>query len=105
MRLRSLLLGSIAAGAVVCAALAQPFRIVEVASVATLPVSQIAPQTVAFTDHKDDNLADRTSGLIKFDDWAQTRLVQKQFLGLFPSYDEPVLGLGTGAKPPLWGGE
>ena len=99
MRLRSLLLGSIAAGAVVCAALAQPFRIVEVASVATLPVSQIAPQTVAFTDHKDDNLADRTSGLIKFDDWAQTRLVQKQFLGLFPSYDEPVLGLGTGAKP------
>ena len=99
MRLRSLLLGSIAAGAVACAALAQPFKIIEVGSVASLPVSEIAPETIAFTDHKDDNLADHASRLIKFDDWAQTRLVQKQFLGLFPSYDEPVLGLGTAAKP------
>jgi hypothetical protein len=99
MRFRSALLGSIAAGAVVCAALAQPFRIVEVASVANLPVSEIAPQTVAFSDHKSDNVTDRTSGLIRFDDWAQTRPVQKQFLGLYPTFDEPVLGLGTAAKP------
>jgi hypothetical protein len=99
MRLRSVLLGSVAAGAVACAALAAPFRIVEVASVANLPVSQIAPQTVAFSDHKQDNVTDRTSGLIKFDDWAQTRPVQKQFLGLYPTFDEPVLGLGTAAKP------
>jgi hypothetical protein len=99
MRLRSVLLGSVAAGTVVCAALAQPFRIVEVASVANLPVSEIAPQTVAFSDHKADNVTDRISGLIRFDDWAQTRPVQKQFLGLYPTYDEPVLGLGTAAKP------
>ena len=64
-----------------------------------LPVSQIAPQTIAFTDHKNDNLADRTSGLMRFDDWAQTRMVQKQFLGLFPSYDEPTLNAGGSAKP------
>jgi hypothetical protein len=99
MRLRGVLLGSVVAGTVVAAALAAPFRIVEVASVANLPVSQIAPQTVAFSDHKQDNVTDRTSGLIKFDDWAQTRPVQKQFLGLYPTFDEPVLGLGTAAKP------
>ena len=99
MRLRSLLLGSLAPAGIVGAALAAPFRIVEVASVANLPVSQIAPQTIAFSDHKEDNVTDRASGLIKFDDWAQTRMVQKQFLGLYPGYDQPVLGLGTAAKP------
>jgi hypothetical protein len=99
MRLGSFLLGSIAAGTLVCAALAQPFKIVEVASVVNLPVGQVAPQTIAFSDHKDDNVTDRTSGLIKFDDWAQTRPIQKQFLGLYPTFDEPVLGLGTSAKP------
>ena len=100
MRFRSFLIGSIAAGVVVSAALALPFKIVEVPSVANLPVGQIAPQTIAFSDHKDDNVTDRTSGLIKFEDWAQTRPVQKQFLGLYPTFEEPVLGLGTAnAKP------
>jgi hypothetical protein len=99
MRILSLLSGSIAAAGVVAVAWAQPFRIVEVGSVAALPLSQLAPQTIAFSDHKEDNLADRTSGLMRFDDWAQTRMVQKQFLGLFPSYDEPTLNAGTGNKP------
>jgi hypothetical protein len=94
MRVVGLLLGSLAVVGIACAATVQPFKIVEVASVATLPVSQIAPQTVAFTDHKNDNLSDRTSGLMRFDDWAQTRMVQKQYLGLFPTYDEPVLRAG-----------
>jgi hypothetical protein len=99
MRLIGLLTATIAASGFAGAATAQPFKIVDVASVATLPLGQIAPQTIAFTDHKDDNLADRTSGLMRFDDWAQTHLIQKQFLGLFPSYDEPTLTLGTAAKP------
>jgi hypothetical protein len=99
MRIRSLVVGSIAAGGIAGAALALPFKIVEVPSVANLPVGQIAPQTIAFSDHKDDNVTDRTSGLIKFEDWAQTRPVQKQFLGLYPTFEEPVLGLGTSAKP------
>jgi hypothetical protein len=98
MRRLSLLLGSLAAAGIVCVAAAQPFKIVEVASVATLPVAQIAPQTIAFTDHKDDNLSDRTSGLMRFDDWAQTRMLQKQYLGLFPAYDEPMVHSGN-ARP------
>ncbi len=98
MRLK-LLSGSIAVLGLVGAASAQPFKIVEVASVATMPLSALAPHTVAFTDHKGDNLADRSSGLLKFDDWAQTRLVQKQFLGLFPTYDEPTLASPARGKP------
>lgn len=99
MRVFTFLSGTIAAASLACAALAQPFRIVEVASVAALPVSALAPQTIAFTDHKNDHFADRTSGLMKFADWAQTRLVQKQFLGLFPTYDEPTIASAAGAKP------
>lgn len=99
MRVISLLSGSIAAASIVAVAWAQPFKIVEVASVVSQPLGQLAPQTIAFSDHKDDNIADRTSGLLRFEDWAQTRMVQKQFLGLFPSYDEAVLNAGTGSKP------
>lgn len=98
MRVLKYLCGSIAAAGFACAAWAQPFRIVEVPSVATLPLASLAPQTIAFSDHKGDRLADRTSGLMKFDDWAQTRLLQKQFLGLFPTYDEPTITSANGGK-------
>ncbi len=99
MRVPTLLFGSLAAASLACTALAQPFRLVEVPSVATMPLKDLAPQTIAFTDHKDDHVADRTSGLIRFEDWAQTRLLQKQFLGLFPSYDEPTVVPVGGGKP------
>lgn len=78
---------------------AQQFKIQEVDSIAALPVSQPGPQTIAFSDHKTDKLVDANSGLIRFSDWATTRLVQKQFLGLFPSYDEPSITIhGKPAK-------
>ena len=100
MRVSWFLTGSLATVALVGAAWAAPFKIVEVASVATLPLSTLAPQTIAFSDHKNDNLTDRNSGLLKFDDWAQTRLVQKRFLGLFPTFDEPTIPPATpGGKP------
>jgi hypothetical protein len=84
---------------VATAAGAQQFKIQEVDSIAALPASQPGPQTIAFSDHKTDTLVDANSGLIRFSDWAATRLVQKQFLGLFPSYDEPTITLhGKPAK-------
>jgi hypothetical protein len=99
MRFLSLLSGSVVALAFLGTAQAQTFKIIDVASLAALPISQLAPQTIAFADHKSDNLVDKSSGLIRFDDWAQTRMVQKQFLGLFPSYDEPTINAGGSAKP------
>jgi hypothetical protein len=100
MRVLRFVSGWLAALALAGVAWAQPFRIVEVASVAAMPLSALGPQTIAFSDHKNDNLADRSSGLLKFDDWAQTRLVQKRFLGLFPSYDEPTIPAATPAAKP-----
>ena len=99
MRALTLLSGALAAVSLACGALAQPFRLVEVPSVATMPLKDLAPQTIAFTDHKDDHVADRTSGLMRFDDWAQTQPFQKQFLGLFPSYEEPTVTPLGGGKP------
>ncbi len=98
MRLPHFFAGAVAA-CLACAAHAEPFKIVEVASVAALPVGQTQAQTIAFTDHKNDNLADKSNGLIRFEDWAHTRLMQKQFLGLYPGYDEPTVSAGGGAKP------
>ena len=34
------------------------------ASLAELPINQLAPQTIAFADHKSDNLVDKNSGKI-----------------------------------------
>ena len=63
----------------------------EVASVAALPPAQPVVTSIAFSDHHRDRLADPVSGLLRFSDWAQAKPVQKQFLGLYPSYDEPTI--------------
>jgi hypothetical protein len=64
------------------------FVVDDVASVATLPAAEPAAGRVAFSDHHQDRLADPVSGLMKFSDWALAKPIQKQFLGLFPDYDE-----------------
>jgi hypothetical protein len=67
----------------------QEFKIKEVASVAALPISQLAPGTIAFADHKADPLAQPETGLLKFEDWDRTRPLEKELLALWPSYVEP----------------
>ncbi len=99
MRALKLLCGSLAAACLACTAAAQPFRLVEVPSVASMPLKDLADQTIAFTDHKADHVTDRTSGLLRFEDWAQTQPVQKQFLSLFPGYEEPTVVPLGGGKP------
>jgi hypothetical protein len=51
----------------------------------------LAPHTILFTDHRKDELADPTTGLIHFSDWERSRPAQKQLLSLFPTYEEPVV--------------
>ncbi|MET0631373.1 MAG: hypothetical protein ABWY92_10975 [Xanthobacteraceae bacterium] len=68
---------------------AQEFRIEEASSVAGLAVEQLKPKTIAFIDRGGDELIDPDAGLIRFEDWAQARAVQKQFLSPYPSYVEP----------------
>ena len=75
--------------ACVPAAGAQEFALVEVPSVAALAPGDVKPKTIAFTDHRNDELADPGTGLMRFEDWARARPLQKQILSLYPSYVEP----------------
>ncbi len=71
------------------AASAQEFTLVEVPSVTALAPADTKPKTIAFTDHRSDELADPGTGLLRFDDWARARPLQKQVLSLYPGYVEP----------------
>jgi hypothetical protein len=68
---------------------AQEFRIEEVTSLAGLAVEGLKPRTIAFIDRPSEELIDPDAGLIRFEDWAQARPLEKQFLTPFPSYLEP----------------
>ncbi|MFL6821409.1 MAG: hypothetical protein ACJ8FA_02450 [Xanthobacteraceae bacterium] len=70
---------------------AQEFRIEEAASPAELAVDRLKPRTIAFIDRPSEELIDTDTGLIRFEDWAQTRPLEKQFLTPFPSYLEPTV--------------
>jgi hypothetical protein len=75
------------------AANAPEFAIVDVPSITALPIEQLKPRTIAFTDHRKDEVADPGTGLIRFEDWARTRPLQKQSLSLHPNYVEPTLNI------------
>src|ERR1700674_1229018 len=78
---------------------AAEFRLTEVRSLGA--AGQPAPHAIVFTDHHDDELADPATGLIRFEDWARTMAVQKQFLNLYPALSEPTVTVtATGVPKP-----
>jgi hypothetical protein len=85
----------ICAGAVAASARAQnappEFTIQEAASPAGLAPEQLKPKTIEFLDRPNEELIDPDAGLIRFEDWAQARPVEKQFLSPFPSFVEPMI--------------
>jgi hypothetical protein len=68
---------------------AQEFRIEEVNSAAALEVDQLKPKIIRFVDRPSEELIDPDAGLMRFEDWAQSKPVEKQFLSPYPSYLEP----------------
>src|SRR5947208_2448263 len=70
---------------------AQEFRIEEVTSPAALAVEQLKPKAISFIDRPSEELIDPDAGLIRFEDWAQARPIEKQFLTPFPSFVEPTV--------------
>jgi hypothetical protein len=70
---------------------AQEFTITEATSPAGLAVEQLKPRMIAFLDRPSEELIDQDAGLIRFEDWAQAKPVEKQFLTPFPSYLEPTV--------------
>lgn len=78
---------------------AEEFRIEEVASVTAVAPARLKPKTILFSDHRNDKLTDAGTGLIRFEDWARDRPVQKQFLSLFPGYAEPTIKVSVHGIP------
>jgi hypothetical protein len=70
---------------------AQAMKLEEVASLANITPGQMKPNVILFNDHRQDEIADSTTGLIRFEDWARAHPVQKEYLSLYPSYIEPML--------------
>jgi hypothetical protein len=70
---------------------AQEFRIEEVSSVSDVAPDELKPGTIVFSDHREDELTESGTGLIRFEDWVRERPVQRQFLSLFPTYTEPTI--------------
>jgi hypothetical protein len=73
------------------AAAAADFTLEEFASRGAVGVGQLKPKVITFTDHRKDDLADPATGLIRFEDWARVRPVQKQLLSIYPGYVEPIV--------------
>jgi hypothetical protein len=73
-------------------AVAEEFQMEEVPSLQQA-AGALAPHTILFTDHRKDDLADPTTGLIHFSDWERSRLSQKQLLSLFPTFEEPTINV------------
>src|ERR1700744_665761 len=67
---------------------AQEFQVQEVPTLPALAGSTVAPRTIVFTDHRNDELVDTATGLIHFADWERLRPQQKQLLSLYPSFEE-----------------
>ena len=70
---------------------AQEFRIEDVTSAAALVVDQLKPKIIRFVDRPSEELIDPDAGLIRFEDWTQSKPVEKQFLSPYPSYLEPTV--------------
>jgi len=84
-------LGVLAATGLSASSVAEEFQMQEVPSLQQAGAP--APHTILFTDHRKDELADPTTGLIHFSDWERARLSQKQLLSLFPSFEEPTINV------------
>ena len=70
---------------------AQEFRIEDVTSAAALVVDQLKPKIIRFVDRPSEELIDPDAGLMRFEDWTQSKPVEKQFLSPYPSYLEPTV--------------
>jgi hypothetical protein len=68
---------------------AQDFKLEETASVAALPITQIKPKTIIFSDQTAAEPDESGGVFVRYEDWAKARPLQQQLLSLYPGYTEP----------------
>lgn len=86
-----LVLAAVLSTTALCFGATTAFHVKDVPSATALDAARLEPGTVAFSDHKGDELTDPATGLIRFEDWARARPAQKQLLNLYPDYAEPTI--------------
>lgn len=64
----------------------QEFRLEEKPSAVALPIAELKPKTIVFADQPGPA---RDDVFISYEDWAKSKPLQQQFLGLYPGYTEP----------------
>jgi hypothetical protein len=77
---------------------ADEFKLEQVASVGTVPVAQIRPRVIIFSETRNGASADSPAELIPFEDWLRDKPVQRRFLAMLPDFREPLLKEGGTAK-------
>ncbi len=90
MRLR-FALACLAAALPAVAHAVDDFRIEPVRSALATDPASLKPKTIAYSDQRLEAGAAPDAGLLRFDAWAQAHPLQKQFLGLFPTYGDVML--------------
>jgi hypothetical protein len=68
---------------------AAEFKLEEVLLHAEGPAGELKPGTITFSDRPGEGLIDASTGFITYEDWAKARPVHRQFLSLYPGYNEP----------------
>ena len=81
----------LAVSTVVAGADVSKLSIEEVPAVTAIETAEIKPEIIAFSDRRKDETRVAVTGLVHFADWARARPVQKQFLSLYPGYEEPTV--------------
>ena len=64
-------------------------------------MAQLKPGVIAFSDQWSGDAVDAGGVLIRFEDWAAKRPMQKKFLALFPAYTEPTIGKPANGGGPM----
>jgi hypothetical protein len=84
--------------AVIPAQAADEFKLEPVTSVTSVPVTELKPRVIVFSETRLGDKADSPAELIPFDEWLRERPVQRRFLAMLPDFREPLLKEGGTAK-------
>ena len=90
---RAILLVALLSVVGAAAAQGEPFQIEDVTSPTSLPLSELKPKTIAFSDRPAPQAVDGHIGLVRFEDWARISPVQKRLLNLYENYVEPTINV------------
>jgi len=89
MRLRSAFFCAATVLALGTPSLAQDFKLEQVPSLASVPVENLKPRTIVFSEQRAESATDAANELVPFEEWTRKQPLQHRFLSLSPEFREP----------------